>query len=63
MVGAEGFEPSTSSASRKHSSSELRAYVLHKLIYSNDLVGWCQYFSGLRVLPYVHACPGGWNLF
>ncbi len=25
MVGAEGIEPSTSSASRKHSSTELRA--------------------------------------
>ncbi len=26
MVGAEGIEPSTSSASRKHSTTELRAY-------------------------------------
>lgn len=26
MVGAEGIEPSTSSASRKHSPTELRAF-------------------------------------
>ena len=45
MVGAEGIEPSTSSASRKHSSTELRAYILLKLIYINDLVLECQYVS------------------
>lgn len=28
VVGAEGIEPSTSSASRKHSPTELRAYSL-----------------------------------
>jgi hypothetical protein len=42
MVGAEGIEPSTSSASRKHSSTELRAYSL-KPIYIKYLDSMCQH--------------------
>ncbi len=42
MVGAEGIEPSTSSASRKHSTTELRAYLLW-LLYINNLARYCQY--------------------
>ena len=41
MVGAEGIEPSTSSASRKHSATELRAY-LYKPYYIKDLASKCQ---------------------
>jgi hypothetical protein len=41
MVGAEGIEPSTSSASRKHSSTELRAYSF-KPIYIKYLDSMCQ---------------------
>jgi hypothetical protein len=41
MVGAEGIEPSTSSASRKHSSTELRAYS-SKPIYIKYLDSTCQ---------------------
>lgn len=42
MVGAEGIEPSTSSASRKHSATELRAFAL-KPIYTNGLAIQSQY--------------------
>ena len=43
VVGAEGIEPSTSSASRKHSSTELRAFSIHKPVYINNLPIKCQY--------------------
>ena len=47
MVGAEGIEPSTSSASGKHSATELRAFTL-KPIYPNSLPLQSQY--NVRIL-------------
>ena len=35
MVGARGIEPLTSSASRKRSPTELRAYKVNKIIFYN----------------------------
>jgi hypothetical protein len=51
MVGAEGIEPSTSSASRKHSSTELRAYSL-KPIYIKYLDSMCQHSRVFSKHPY-----------
>ena len=53
MVGAEGIEPSTSSASRKHSSTELRAYSF-KPIYIKYLDSTCQHTRVFRKHP--HFC-------
>jgi hypothetical protein len=54
MVGAEGIEPSTSSASRKHSATELRA-CFFKPIYINDLGGECQYAVSFRIHLHFHG--------
>lgn len=35
MVGTRGFEPLTSSVSRKRSPTELRAYGVNKIIFYN----------------------------